>query len=125
MADLIYKDESYLIRGAVFEVYKHLGPGFLESVYQEALEKELSLRSTPFNAQHQIQIEYKGFPLKQSYIADFLCFDKIIVEIKAVDKLSNIHTAQLHNYLKATKLKLGFLVNFNSYPEVEIQRIVN
>ena len=121
---IIYRNESYKIQGAIFEVYKIIGPGFLEAVYQECLEKEFALRNIPFRSQVEINLNYKDIPLSQAYRADFICFDSIIVEIKAVSGISDIHKAQLLNYLKATRLKLGLLVNFSSFPKVWIERIV-
>ena len=123
MSEFLYKDESYLIRGACFEVYKEKGNGFLEPVYQECLEKELALQRIPFAAQVPLKLFYKGDPLKQGYAPDFICYEKIILEIKAVKKLTDEHRAQLLNYLKATGLKLGFLVNFGHHPGIEIERI--
>lgn len=124
MGKLLFEEESYKIQGAIFEVYKELGNGFLEAVYQEALEIEFSKRNIPFKSQNKIEINYKGVILKQTYIPDFICYDKIIIEIKAVQTLLKEHEAQLHNYLKATNMKVGFLVNFNHYPQVDIRRIV-
>jgi GxxExxY protein len=123
MSGFLHKDESYLIRGACFEVYKEKGNGFLEPVYQECLEKELVLQGIPFEAQVPLKLFYKGDPLKQSYIPDFICYGKIILEIKAVKKLTDEHRAQLLNYLKATGLELGFLINFGHHPGIEIERI--
>ena len=123
MSDLIYEEESYVVKGAVFEVYKAMGAGFLEAVYQECLEEELKVRGIPFVAQPEIKISYKGKMLHQSYRADIVCYDKIILELKAVSALLPEHSAQLFNYLRATKMKLGFLVNFGHYPGVEIKRI--
>ena len=123
MDKLIYSDETYEIKGALFEVYKTLGAGFLEAVYQESLEEELKLREIPFEAQSEIKISYKGKELRQFYKADIVCCDKIILELKAVSNLSPEHSAQLFNYLRATKMKLGLLVNFGHYPGVEIKRI--
>ncbi len=120
----IYSDETYKIRGAIFEVYQEIGCGFLESVYQECLEIELKSRGIPFKSQQELHIMYKGEFIKQKYKPDFLCFDKIIVEIKAVKELTNNHQAQLINYLKASKMKLGLLVNFGAYPKVEIKRLI-
>jgi GxxExxY protein len=122
--NLFFKDECYRIQGAIFEVYKEIGPGFLESVYQECLEKELSLRNIPFEAQVDIRINYKGQVLNQYFKADLVCYDSIILELKACKAIDQIHQAQLINYLKATGKKLGLLVNFSAYPNVEIQRIV-
>ena len=121
--DLIYEDETFAIRGAIYEVYKTLGAGFLEGVYQEALELELSERGIPFKAQQEIGILYKGTKLRQTYRADIVCFDRIILELKAVKQLLPEHSAQLQNYLKATGMKLGLLVNFSHYPGAEIKRI--
>ena len=118
------EDETYAIRGALYEVYKNLGSGFLEAVYQEALEMELVLRGIPFKAQAEIEIKYKGKLLKQTYRADVLCYDKIILELKAVKTLLPEHEAQLQNYLRATGMKVGLLVNFCHYPGVAISRIV-
>ncbi len=123
MSDFLYKDESYLIRGACFEVYKEKGNGFLEAVYQECLEKEFARQTIPFEAQVSLNLFYKGDPLKQGYMPDFVCFGKIIAEIKAVKKLADEHRAQLINYLKATGYKLGFLINFGHHPGIEIERI--
>jgi len=122
--EIVYKDESYLIVGACFEVYNEKGCGFLEGVYQECLEIELGLQSIPFQAQKELALDYKGRSLRQVYKPDFICFDKIIVELKAVSKLSDEHRAQVHNYLKATDKKLGLLVNFGHYPKLEYERIV-
>ena len=122
--DIIYKKESYLIIGACFEVYKEKGCDFLESVYQECLEIEFGLQGIPFKSQITLDIEYKGKILKHRYIPDFVCFDKIILEIKAVSGFTDEHRAQVHNYLKATGYKLGLLVNFGHYPKLEYNRIV-
>ena len=124
MGELIYEEESYVVKGAVFEVYKAMGAGFLEAVYQECLEEELKVRGIPFVAQPEIKISYKGRMLHQSYRADIVCYDKIILELKAVGALLPEHSAQLFNYLRATKMKLGFLVNFGHYPGVEINSTV-
>ena len=123
MVELIYKDEVFAIQGAVFEVYRNLGTGFLENVYQEALEMELTSRGIPFRSQAEIEIRYKGTMLKQSYRADIVCYDKIILELKAVKMLQSEHEAQLQNYLKATGMRLGLLINFCHVPKVEIKRI--
>ena len=120
---LIYEEETYAIRGAIFEVYKTLGDGYLEEVYQNALEEELKLRGVPFVAKKQLHIMYKGRDCGL-YEPDFICCDKIIVELKAVETLHPKHSAQLMNYLRATGHKLGLLVNFCSYPKVDIRRIV-
>jgi len=121
---IIYREESYELQGAIFEVYKTLGPGFLEAVYQECLENELALRDIPFQSKVDLSLRYKERKLNQTYRADLLYFNTIIIEIKAVSRLLDLHRAQVINYLKATGLKLGILVNFNSYPKVEFERIV-
>lgn len=121
---LLYKDESYRIVGACFEVYKEKGCGFVEPVYQECLSLELQMQNIAFVEQTLLTLDYKGRPLKQTFKPDFVCFDKIILEIKAVSKLTDEHRAQVHNYLKATGHKLGLLVNFGHYPKVEYERIV-
>ena len=120
--EIIYKDEAYAIQGACFEVYKTLGSGFLEAVYQEALANELKLHNIPFQEQRELQLQYKGIPLKQTYKPDFICYGKIIVEIKAVSDIAPEHEAQLLNYLKITNMRLGLLVNFGHYPKIEIKR---
>lgn len=124
MSKLIYEEESYRIIGACFEVYKEKGCGFLEPVYQECLEIELGLQRIPFVALKPLTLSYKGCPLKQRYVADFICFEKIIVELKAVAGLADEHRAQVLNYLHATGLRLGLLVNLGHYPKVEFERIV-
>jgi GxxExxY protein len=121
---LLYEDETYAIKGAVFEVYKTMGVGFLEAVYQECLEEELRRRGIPFASQVEIKLDYKGKLLRQFYKADIVCYDRIILELKAVNNLLPEHSAQLFNYLRATKINLGLLVNFGHYPGVEIKRIV-
>ena len=120
---LICAEETYAIRGAVFEVYKTLGSGYLEEVYQNALEEELKLRGIPFEAKKQLHIFYKGRDCG-IYEPDLICFQKVIVELKAVESLHPKHSAQLMNYLCATGHKLGLLVNFCACPKVEIKRIV-
>ena len=121
---LVYEQESYAIRGAVFEVYREMGCGFVEPVYQECFEKELELNGIPFEAQGDLRLAYKGGPLKQRYQTDLVCYGKIIVELKAVQALLDKHRAQLLNYLKASKMRFGFLVNFGAHPKAEIERIV-
>lgn len=123
-SDVLFAEESYKIRGAVYQVYKTLGCGFLEPVYQEALEIELKARGIPFRPQMHLPIMYRGQVLKQYYQADIVCYDKIILELKALSNITGEHRAQLMNYLKITKIKLGFLINFGHFPEVEIQRMV-
>lgn len=124
MNDIILADESYRIIGACFEVYKDKGSGFLEAVFQECLELELGDQGIPFQAQPQLPLAYKGRPLKTRYVADFVCYEKVIVELKAVEKLADEHRAQLLNYLNATGHRLGLLVNFGHYPKLERERMV-
>ena len=121
---ILFKDECYLIQGAIFEVYREMGCGFLESVYQECLEKELSKRGIPFVAQQELRLTYKGEVLQQTYKPDLICYGQIIVELKALSKTCGQHTAQVLNYLKATNIKLGLLVNFGCYPKATVERIV-
>jgi len=124
MSELLYEKESYAVRGAIFEVYREMGSAFLEPVYQECLEKELKIQAIPYLDQRELRLFYKNEPLEQIYKPDFICFDKIIVELKSVRELAPEHKAQLLNYLKATGMRLGLLVNFGSYPNVEIERMV-
>ncbi len=112
--DLIYKEESYKIIGAAMEAHKELGPGFLESVYQEAFELELKKQKIPYEREVLLKIYYKGSKLKKRFSADFVCYDKIVVELKALGELSTDHEAQVLNYLKTTGLKLGLLLNFGT-----------
>ena len=124
MAHLKFEAESYRIRGAIFEVYREMGCGFLEAVYQECLEREFARQQIPFVAQPEMMLHYKGNRLVQTYRPDFICFDLVIVELKAVSTLLDLHRAQLHNYLKTAKLELGLLVNFGHHPLATIERIV-
>ena len=121
---LILKDEVYLIVGAAMEVSKELGCGFLEAVYQEALEIELVERQIPYLSQTRIAIAYKGQTLHKEYIADFLCYDRIIVEIKAVKAITGVEESQLLNYLKATNLSVGVIINFGAQ-QLEWKRYAN
>ena len=105
--DLIFKEETYSIRGAIFEVYKEMGSGFLEAVYQECLEKELSLMGIPFVSQPELILHYKGARLQHAYKPDLICYDKIILELKAVKEIAPEHKAQIINYLKITNMGLG------------------
>ncbi len=114
--------EGYALIGACFEVYNEMGNGYLEEVYQESFELELSERGIPFVAQPKLPIYYKGRLLKKHYEADLLILDKIIVELKAVKALLPEHEAQLLNYLKATGRKAGYLVNFGAHPKLDWRR---
>ena len=110
--DIIYKEESYKIIGACMEVHKELGCGFLEPVYQEALEIIFKKNGIPYQREKELSIMFYGEPLRKTYNADFLCYDKIILELKALSVLLSEHEAQVINYLKATNFTLGLLVNF-------------
>lgn len=124
MAEIVFKDESYQVMGACFEVYNEKGCGFFEAVYHECLEIEFGLGDIPFASLTELSLSYKGRELKKRYQPDFVCYDKIILEIKAVSELVDEHRAQVHNYLKATGLRLGILVNFGSQRKLESERIV-
>jgi GxxExxY protein len=124
MTDLLYKDESYRLIGACMEVHKKMGTGFLEPVYQEALEKEFGIREVPFIKQKKLELYYNEEKLKKYYVADFICFDQIIVELKALPFISKNDERQLLNYLKATKYSLGILVNFGE-PSLKYRRLIN
>lgn len=121
---LILENETYRILGACFEVYKDKGSGFLEDVYQECLEIEFEEQGIPFVAQPALELGYKGRTLRKSYEPDFLCFKQIVLEIKAVRGLEDAHRAQLMNYLKATRMKVGLLVNLGQHPKVQHERFV-
>jgi GxxExxY protein len=122
--EIFFKNECYEIYGCIYTVYTKLGIGFLEAVYQEALEIELSRKNILFISQRQMEIIYDGIPLKNKYIADLVCYEKIIIELKSVSKINNQHKAQLMNYMTVSDYKLGLLVNFNYYPKAEIVRLV-
>ena len=121
---MILKDEAYAIVGAAIEVHRELGSGFLEAVYQEALQMELHERGIPFEAQKPLRIQYKGQMLRKDYCADLLCFGQIVVELKALDRLSGNEESQILNYLKATGLRLGLLINFGGQRKLEWKRFV-
>jgi GxxExxY protein len=122
--ELILKEEVYAVVGAAIEVHRVLGPGFLEPVYQEAMEIESLTRQLPYIAQPILQIHYKEHVLKKEYMPDFIFYDQIIVEIKALDRLGGKEEAQILNYLKATGYKVGVLINFGSHPKLEWKRFV-
>ena len=124
MPEILFKEDSYRIIGACFEVYKEMGCGFLESVYQECLEIELALQAIDFKSQAELKLSFKGRLLSTKYIPDFIFDEKIVMEIKAVKELADGHRAQVHNYLKATGYRLGLLVNFGHFPKLEYERIV-
>ena len=114
MIELLLKDEVYVIIGTAMEVHNVLGCGFLEAVYQEALEIEFRKQNIPFTSQSQLPIKYKDHLLKKTYVADFICFNKIVIEIKAINHLSSFEEAQLLNYMKAGNYELGLLINFGA-----------
>ena len=122
--DELFKDEAYAIIGAAFEVHKELSNGFLEPVYQQALAKEFRLKDIPFEKEALINIYYKGEKLDKCYKADFICYNDIVIELKALSDLSSEHESQLINYLKATRKKLGILINFGK-PSLQYKRIIN
>lgn len=124
MAGFIDSDETHAILSACFEVYKDKGGGFLESVFQGCLERELGHRNIPFVMQPQLSLSDKGRILRQTYRPDFICYGKVILEIKAVSKPADEHRAQVHNYLNATGGRVGLLVNFGHFPLGEHERIV-
>lgn len=124
MEKFLYQEESYKICGAIFAVHRELGCGFLERVYQDALEYEFQERGILYEREKEIPIMYKGKPLGNPYRADFVCYGKIIVELKALSELDGTHRAQVINYLKATKMKLGLLVNFGEV-SAKIERLLN
>jgi GxxExxY protein len=121
---MLFAEEVFRIQGAVFEVSRQMGTGFLEAVYQECLAIEFAAVSVPFTASQALTLTYKGRPLKQIYRPDFLCFDQIIVELKVVRELAPEHRAQVLNYLKASGLRLGVLVNFGCAPKARVERLV-
>ena len=123
-AELIYKEESYAIIGACFEVYKNKGCGFHEPIYHECLEIEFEFQRIPFLSKPPQTLQYRGRTLVQTFNPDFICYGKIIVEIKAVSALADEHRAQLLNYLSATSCALGLLVNFGHYPKIEYERLI-
>ena len=121
---LLLKDEVYAVVGAAIEVHREFGSGFLEGAYQEAMEIEMELRGIPFEPLKELHIRYKGRVLKKRYCADFLCYGRLIVEIKAEDYLTGRDEAQLINYLKATGLQVGLLINFGHHGRLEWKRMV-
>lgn len=121
---LLFKDEVYTIIGAAIEVHRELGHGFLEAVYHEALEIELTSRKIPFTSQQNLPIVYKGQQLKKEYIADLICYNQIVVKLKALNTLSGKEEGQLLNHLKATNLRVGLLINFGSVGRLEWKRFI-
>src|ERR1700744_1121074 len=121
---LLFAEEAFRIQGAIFEVSRQMGIGFLEAVYQECLTLELAARGIPFAAHRPLTLNYRGQNLQQTYIPDLICFDEIILELKAVQDVAPQHRAQLLNYLRATNLRLGLLVNFGCAPKARVERII-
>ena len=124
MNKVLFKSEVYATQGAIFDVYREMGCGFLEPVYQECLERELKVRGILFESQKELRLRYKGEVLDLTYKPDLICYGTIIVELKAVKDIEDIHRAQIFNYLKATGLRLGLLVNFGHYPKATVERII-
>lgn len=120
--NLLFKEESYKIIGAAMEVHRLLGCGFVEPVYQEALEKEFILRGIPYEREKELRINYKGYSLTKTFRADFICYNKIILELKAVKEFTDEHYAQIYNYLRASGMELGILINFG-LASIEFQRV--
>ena len=125
MAELILKEEVFRIMGAAMEVYNVLKSGFNESVYQSALELEFGLRSIPFARQVPLRVKYKDQVLDKHFIADLICFGSVLVELKAITQLTLADEAQLHNYLRATGLRVGLLINFGNPDELKWKRLIN
>ena len=123
MTEILYKELSYAIVGAAMEVHRVLGPGFLEAVYEEALCIEFSTRDIPFARQKRLHVSYKG-QIVGDYVADLVVDEKVIVELKALKALTNVHEAQLINYLKATDVRVGLLINFGASSLEHERRIV-
>jgi len=121
---ILFKDESYQIVGACMAVHSELGCGFLEAVYQEALEEEFKIKGIPYVREQFLDISYKGKLLNKTYQADFVCYGKIIVELKALAAITSVHQSQLINYLKASQMKLGLLVNFGGN-SLDSKRVIN
>jgi GxxExxY protein len=122
--NMLFAEEAFRIQGAVFEVSRQMGTGFLEAVYQECLAIEFAAQGIPFMALPPLALAYKGQPLRQSYRPDFVCFDPVVVELKVVRELAPEHRSQVLNYLRATGLRLGLLVNFGCAPKARVERMV-
>ena len=121
---VLYADEVFLIQGAIFEVSREMGTGFLEAVYQECLALEFTARGIPFVASRTLNLSYKGQALQRTYQPDFICFDCIILELKSVRELAPEHRSQVLNYLNATGYRLGLLVNFGAAPKARVERLI-
>ena len=122
--ETLFKREGYELTGAAFEVYNELGHGLLEEIYQQALEIELGLRNIPFDAKKHLEVYYKSQKLNKIYIPDLYVYNGIIVELKSVSSLNNEHEAQLFNYMRLTKSRVGYLINFGSKDKLEWKRYI-
>ncbi|MGB6221081.1 MAG: GxxExxY protein [Haloferula sp.] len=122
--ELLLKEETHAILGACFEVYREKGCGFVEDVFQECLEIEFGILGLPMVAQPGLEAQYKGRTLRKRFVPDFICYDQVILEIKAVKTIDDIHRAQVMNYLKATGKRVGLLVNFGHHPKAQFERFV-
>ena len=123
MSKIIYQEESFQIMGIVFDVHNNLGSGFSEIVYKDALEYEFSKLNIPYQREKEYQVEYKDTVLKHKFYADFVVFDKIILEIKSCDSINENHFGQCINYLKVSKNRLAILINFSKGKEMEYKRL--
>lgn len=123
MEEYLYKEETYDIIGCAMEVHNELGCGFLEPVYQEALSIVFREKNIPFVKEKSLDIKFKGQVLNKKYIADFICFDKIIIELKAIDTINSQHLAQVINYLKCTDKRLGLIINFGT-SSLQYRRVI-
>ena len=122
--DLLYEEEVYKIIGAAIEIHRELGSGFLESVYEEAMVLESNERQIPYETQVKIPIYYKDKKLNKEFIADYIGYGKIVVEFKCIPRLTKVEEAQIINYLKATRIKVGLLINFGSKRKLEWKRYI-
>lgn len=125
MTKIIFKEESFRILGACFEVYNDKGFGFTEPVYHECLAFEFGIQGIPFLSEPEINLSYKGNPLTHKFKPDFICYDKIIVELKTVSAIVDAHRAQVINYLNALGYELAILVNFGQFPKLTYERLAN
>ncbi|MDD5766727.1 MAG: GxxExxY protein [Candidatus Marinimicrobia bacterium] len=123
-SSIIYPDESFQIMKACFNIYKSMGNGFTEPVYQECLEIEFEYLKIPYREKPELTLVYRKKTLLHSFIPDYVCFEKIIIELKAITNIANEHWSQILNYLNATRMKLGILVNFGHYSKLEYERFV-
>ena len=124
MSNYLYKKESYAIIGAAMEVYNELGPGFLEIIYHDAIKIELAEQGIPFESEKPLHVYYRGHTLAHEYVADLICYDRILVELKAQKEIHDAHLAQVMNYLKATGLALGYVINFGNPEKLQWKRVL-